>query len=762
MILQKQKEAEIVVQGDVQGSIGMSLDLDSAQMLMQMLSKNLYSDDIGSTIRETASNALDSHRRAGVKIPIVVGFKESTSYNYEFTVEDFGTGLDDIDVENIISKYGKSTKREESNSLGMWGLGFKAPLAYSSSFYFICRKNGVERKYMMYEGEDANTIDLLYEQPTTERNGVKVIVPVKYSDRYTFVTKMKEQLAYFEDVYFENKDITNEFLIVRSDDFQFSELATDGNLHLCLDNVYYPIDFSKLGIPIINFPVALKFSLEDGIYPTPNREAIRYTQEAKKIILDKISKVGDFFVNKYNEEVSVGDDIISIINYLEGNGKYVNFSSVGKKYQIDSIIKYATKPTITPTLTGMKVLDFVDFYKRSKHYILNSFSPMYFLQSGSYRTYKSGYFSYYWNVKDIATGKTNVIVYNGKLSGNKKEYIRATRKNVFLVKSKEEPMKLGVPSKVDMNTYYHLLNLKHVPKAQWRDAIDDFNLIISTLTSNFESIEDIVVPQTFIDGLKKKSTKSKTSIKLGRASKLNGEISCKIAEPLLRYNDGRNCKYVSAIYKIENFEREKLYTVFGNHEDYLKLDALYGIVYELGIRILTFSEKDAKLIREQNFHNMIHIEDFMKGKNKLFKRLVSSRFIKQIIDKNINVFRKTREISHTSKDLANKLEYLQEYYNKWHKLGRNYLGGDYQSKALLTEMLEIAIQNNLFDGTIHAECLEIIRILDHLYFLNTICRQIGYYSKEDDLVYVMNDLFKYNKYKINLNHYNVKTIENEC
>jgi hypothetical protein len=41
------------------------LDLDSAQMLMQMLSKNLYSDGIGSTIRETASNALDSHRRAG-------------------------------------------------------------------------------------------------------------------------------------------------------------------------------------------------------------------------------------------------------------------------------------------------------------------------------------------------------------------------------------------------------------------------------------------------------------------------------------------------------------------------------------------------------------------------------------------------------------------------------------------------------------------------------------------------------------------------
>lgn len=122
MIIEKQKEANVLVGGISQESIGMSLDLDSAQMLMQMLSKSLYSDGIGSAIRETASNALDSHRRAGVKEPIVVAFKEAQSYNYEFSVEDFGLGLDDEDVKNIISKYGKSTKRESATELGMFGL----------------------------------------------------------------------------------------------------------------------------------------------------------------------------------------------------------------------------------------------------------------------------------------------------------------------------------------------------------------------------------------------------------------------------------------------------------------------------------------------------------------------------------------------------------------------------------------------------------------------------------------------------------------
>jgi len=122
MILEKQTQAVVLQEGEqTQDSIGMSLDLDSAQILMQMLSKNLYSDDIGSTVRECASNALDSHRRAGTTDPIIVSFGANKDGNYEFSVEDFGIGLDAEDVKNIISKYGKSTKRNSANELGMMG-----------------------------------------------------------------------------------------------------------------------------------------------------------------------------------------------------------------------------------------------------------------------------------------------------------------------------------------------------------------------------------------------------------------------------------------------------------------------------------------------------------------------------------------------------------------------------------------------------------------------------------------------------------------
>ena len=122
MILEKQKEALILETSINNDSIDMSLDMESASILMQMLSKTLYSDPIGSTIREWTSNALDSHRRINSEKPVIVLLQENEQGNYEFSVEDFGTGLLEEEVYSILSKYGKSTKRDKANELGAFGL----------------------------------------------------------------------------------------------------------------------------------------------------------------------------------------------------------------------------------------------------------------------------------------------------------------------------------------------------------------------------------------------------------------------------------------------------------------------------------------------------------------------------------------------------------------------------------------------------------------------------------------------------------------
>lgn len=488
MINEKQSDVEILSTGNNQESIGMSLDLDSAQMLMQMLSKNLYSDAIGSTIRECASNALDSHRRAGVKDPIVVSFGINDNNTYEFSVEDFGMGLDDDDVTNIISKYGKSTKRNSNTELGMFGLGFKSPLAYSSSFYFICRKNGVERKYMMYEGEDLNTIDLLYAKNTTEPNGVKVIVPVRSGDRHSFEDKIKEQLAYFENVYFVCEGIDNNFLINRSEHFQYSGLSTDRNLHLCLDNVYYSLDFQKLGISSIEVPVALRFSLTDGIFPTPNREAIRITKDVKDKILSKIKHVANYYVEKYNNSIQ---NISTFKNFLQHFNSADKFVIEGiNVFNVVELSKYSDVSFVSPKVEGVEMLDLKRIYTDREKFG-EPYRAKFQLRGGKFKEIDNYY--HFHSVRDL----DNLYYFSDIISKQKKDYLRTTQTSyptqTFIKKVRDYKLFRGNCS------YYNILSLDNHPKREWRQRIQEYQILEKMFFKSMKSLDELEIPQSWLD-----------------------------------------------------------------------------------------------------------------------------------------------------------------------------------------------------------------------------------------------------------------------
>ena len=752
MILEKQKEAMVHQEGESQESIGMSLDLDSAQILMQMLSKNLYSDSIGSTIRECASNALDSHRRAGVKKPIVVSFKPNENNTYEFSVEDFGIGLDADDVRNIISKYGKSTKRNSNTELGMMGLGFKAPLAYSSSFYFVCRKDGMERKYMMYEGEDTNTIDLLYEKATTEANGVKVIVPVNHYDKRDFQDKIKEQLAYFEDVYFDCLDVVNNnFVIFRGDDFQFSEINTDRYLHICLDNVYYPIDFQKIGISALQFPIALRFSLTDGLFPTPNRESIRYTKEAKEIILKKIGTIADYFTGKYNESVEDTDDIKHIFDYYNSSSRYVKGFSNGN-YDISTLSTYASININAPKMKGVELLDLKKL-TRVKEYILGEYEVKFELGNRKMSEKKR------WNDVDYRYIKEGShYIYSERISGKMKDYLKSilpSNEKFRFVKLKKQ-FKLGKLNRAsDYNTYISLLELSSYPKSQWRQVIKEFQTILSGITSKFINLDAIEIPQDWIDARKKQRitvSGNNVASSAPRRIKLKGEIVGKKAEKLERYVDGKNCKWVSTTYKLENIHSMGSLVVYGGASDVEKMDALYKLVdghrMQTKITFIQFSERELKNLETISVHNWMKLETFMKGENKPFKRLVTAYLIYLLRKQNDDVFERRDRLKSISEDLVNKLDILFDYEKKNHYHG---------NETIYTAMLEIATANNLFDGDIYPIYLEIKALTEKLVFLQPLCDKLNYYKQENDpLIKAIADLFKYYRTRIDWKNYNIK------
>ena len=753
MILEKQKEANILVDGISKSSIGMSLDLDSAQILMQMLSKNLYSDSIGSTIRECASNALDSHRRAGVDKPIVVSFKRNDSSNYEFSVEDFGIGLDAEDVENIISKYGKSTKRNSNTELGMMGLGFKAPLAYSSSFYFVCRKNGMERKYMMYEGEDVNTIDLLYEVATDMVNGVKIIIPVKYYDRTAFINKSREQLAYFENVYFDfmDEEIKNDFVIFRGEHFQFSELVEDNRMHICLDNVYYPIDFEKIGIKNpLQFPIALRISLTDGLYPTPNREALRYTQEGKQIILDKIELVADYFVNKYNESNDDEDNLQSIMDYLSSKNRYM--VSFNKKYNLNELVPFSKSVIKTPKIKGVEKLNLGNIWTNNTYW-LGEYDTKMRIYNGKTSSIDNRY-CHEWEPKLLKNNK--VYVYSGaKLPGIKKDYIKSiTSKDKCLIVRKHKTFKLDRYRKDGGWTlnYYKILDLENHPVSEWRQLIKEFQHIISLLTKDFIDLDKLVVPQTFIDARKK--IKPQMVLANGqiasRKVKLVGEIVGKQAVPLLRYVDGKNCKWESTTYKLESLYKTPLLTVYGLEGDIEVMDKLYHIISGKYIRFVYFSSREIENVKKLNLHNWMSFDEFMKGENKVFKRTVTAYLIKKLKDDNRSTFDRISSFKDVNFSFYKKLTSIDSYRIDWYS-------GNVNDPSGFDIMLKIAEEKNLFDTTIYQTHLDVKSVLERLPFINYLLSRSDWYASK--MMSYIKDLCKYHKFRMDYKNYKHNVVE---
>lgn len=690
---------------------------------------------------------MDSSRLAGTTDkPIIVTFKRING-NYEFSTEDFGCGLNHDEVANIISKYGKSTKQLSDTQLGMFGLGWKCPLSYTSSFTFITRKDGIERKYIMSEGEEENIIDLLDEDSTIEGNGVKVIVPVNSYDASSFYNKMREQLCYFESVYFDvncgGNTIDNDFKITRYEDFQLSELSTDNNLHLCLDNVYYPLDFSKLGINVIHSPIGLRFGLCDGIYPTPSREAIRYSLETKATILKKIKTVASKVIEMYNKSVEEVDDFKKIVKHYSDKKRCLDIGHT-QNVEITDLIKYSSTPMKEPCLKDVNLLNLKNLVE-NKNEMFSEYIVKYRLNYNKMKERKNIEIVDY----DLITKGNVVYKFSDRLGGNKREYIKSIypRSYAYFIQ-KRRTRKLMLSESTSWSdkgtvSYRNLLDLDNYPKNEWRARIKEFEMIKDSLMKDVIDADALVIPKVWLDNRKLMMVSVK--IKKNGHQKLEGEISCKRAENLERYVDGKDSKFTPFSLDLKKLQQTKMFYIYAGHEDAPKLDKLYEMSSNQKRTLITFSERELKKINEFDVHNLISYEKFMKGKTTVFKRLVTAYLINELERKNRNVFNYKKQVAKISTPLAEKLVKLNDYIDTHYHSG---------SDVLYKEMLEVANKYDLFDYAVYGEYLEVKNILYKFPFLETIYSKLSNYSTDsENRDAIIIDLLKYNKYKVNLEHY---------
>lgn len=620
-----------IIKSDFEDEIKMSITSDES-VLMMILSQNLYSDPIGSIIRELSSNALDAKVEANNDEPIIVSLGVDATRKTWFKVQDFGTGISPEKMKNVISKFGESTKRQSVNQLGFFGLGLKAPFAYSDIFFITTVVDNVEYHYSLSKGEVSPIISLLYEKTCNNPNGTTFSVPVKYEDKYTWRTKIKEQLCYFNDVYILIDGVHLENKIIDYGLFKQSSISQSNEYHICLNNVYYPIDWYKLNISPCSGNIGIKINISEGIIPLPNRESLKYTPETIKLITEKIQKVNNYLYETYIKEryenVPAHKITQNPSNYIQDLGL-----------------------TLSSKVLQVKIKDFEPIRDLNDYrYIVNNYtvdsslSYEYMYNIASHKvTYKGS--KQYYSKNQIENERIILIPDNLVLTKYQKRYLTSYYDNYWLVKKE----------KSSLEKYKKYLSLGKSSKSLWREYIKEYQTFERLLEQSFKKFEDIIPSE---DKLKDLYKQSFTRGSVDRASK----IEIKLNTPYINNRGDISHQLIDKVLIRNLFKRVKAnrkQIIFYSNTD-------IGNLFLGSKRVLAYylNQTDYKKVKDLNLHYIKTMEEFTNKSNKAFVDMVMASKVEELLDNNKLIKENISIIKDVYPNACNIYEELIEFIDK--------------------------------------------------------------------------------------------------
>lgn len=162
---------------DAEGDVEATLNPKALKKLIAALTE-IYPNFNLAVVREYSANGYDANVVAGVVSPIQV-FLPSLMSPY-FIVKDEGCGMTREDMETGYIVYGASTKEEDDEQFGAYGLGSKSALNICSSFSVVSVKNGMKVSALIYKGKNGIArLRILSDEPTDEPNGTTVSIPTE-------------------------------------------------------------------------------------------------------------------------------------------------------------------------------------------------------------------------------------------------------------------------------------------------------------------------------------------------------------------------------------------------------------------------------------------------------------------------------------------------------------------------------------------------------------------------------------------------------
>lgn len=560
---------------------------------------------------------------------------------------------------------------------------------------FTIVQNGIKCKYLCYKGAEGVEHELSSEESTDEQNGVTFEMSIKdYYEYSNFKDKAIQKLTYYDTVVliidgtpFENKVYRNEL-------FQYAEYRPYEEMHLCLKDVVYTIDWNKLGLNSrIQIPVALRFDLDSGLTPTPSRENLLYTGATIRLIKERISDVATWFFTKYNESIKTFDNIYDAWNNIDCYDKYI---SLGKEhhhvFHINHLFGHTEVKLLEPTVEGI-VLKPLKYYKQLKTALLEEYKEVAFHNYKSWKK-KRLYNDFYrnFNVDEI-----NLVHYDGNLAGNVKRFLieKYREGTVYVTKSKSYSLK----------NYRAILYLKNNEKETWRKQIQEFQLVQKQLFDKRLNDENgVETTKEFLEWVENKKTErrerireNKTSIEYKGLNKQQGEITISKIRASKR---GGGVVIDKSTMSINELHKLKQLWVHCNGEEELPY---FVRVFE-NVNFTYLNKREIKHI--ENLKGWKTMEEFKASKP--FSRLYT-----------------VLEIESLEKCTPENEELIYEAFPKYlqlkEKIAKYKLTNDFDDRYIDSEseknIIKFARENNLFDGNIWSEIKEFKQILKDFSFL---------------------------------------------
>jgi hypothetical protein len=273
-----------------QGSWRSTIEMSSKTF--RMLIDEMYSNKIGSIVREIAANAEDSHIRAGAERRFFVHCPEVLDPT--FFVRDYGVGMTEEVMTEVYIVVGRSDKEQTNTEVGMWGLGSKAPFAYSDQYAITCYDGEYARHYGYGIDEKGSPILYLMEkEPSIEPRGVRISLAVESNDFPAFHKAIQHTWIAHNGGFDTNigtagliktsYDGEGWTCLERNDALSGQWYARQGCVIYPIDpqHVRYPNGYRSKEVYILDCPIGT-------VQITPNREAIQYAPEVVAYLTQRV------------------------------------------------------------------------------------------------------------------------------------------------------------------------------------------------------------------------------------------------------------------------------------------------------------------------------------------------------------------------------------------------------------------------------------------------------------------------------------------